>query len=97
MERKKYFGSFLRSRLLWRAQACASAAMRRVALSPLWVKLAELQLRFLLTPCLAGACPAALAATLAAGCRALARSFNVLAAEKVSQANCQIILRARLK
>ena len=51
--------------------------------SPPWVKahagLSELQLRFLLTSCLAGACPAALAATLAAGCRALARPFSMLA------------------
>ena len=59
--------------------ARAGAPLRRVALSPLWVKLAELQLRFLLASCLAGAFPVALAATLAAGCRALARPFSALA------------------
>ena len=57
--------------------------------------LRELQLRFLLASCLAGACPAALAAALAAGCRALARPSNALA--KAAPKGTEIGLLGKLK
>ena len=63
--------------------ARVDASLRREAFSPSLVRmhigLTALQLRFLATPCLAGACVAALAAALAAGWRALAKPPSALA------------------
>ena len=66
----------------FRSDARVGASSRREASSPLLVRmhtgLPALQLRFLATPCLAGAGAAALAAALAAGWRALAKPSNIL-------------------
>ena len=67
----------------FRSDARVDASLRSEAPSPSLARAHDgspaLQLCFLVTPCLAGACVAALAAALAAGWRALAKPSNILA------------------
>ena len=74
------------------SDARADAPLRREAFSSslvlMHIGLPALQLRFLATPCLAGACVAA----LAAGWRALAKPSNILAALRTGSGGASPVL-----
>ena len=78
----------------FRSAARADAPLYREALSSSSVRmdigLSALQLRFLVTPCLAGACVTVLATVLAAGWRVLVKPSNILT---VAMAECRKICR----